>query len=60
MIDRIYIVKCSIKLINKKYHLKSLFLQKMTVSNMHITSGKFVTTGAIVSMLHYDLYLRDW
>src|SRR5687767_9047172 len=28
--------------------------------NAHITPGKLVATGAIVSELHYGPYLRDW
>ena len=32
----------------------------MTTSNTHITPGKLVATGAIVSELHYGPYLRDW
>lgn len=30
------------------------------MSNIHITPGELVTTGTIVSELHYGPYLRDW
>ncbi|CAG8770037.1 10995_t:CDS:1, partial [Dentiscutata heterogama] len=30
------------------------------MSNIHITPGELVTTGTIVSELHYGLYLQDW
>jgi hypothetical protein len=32
----------------------------MIASNTHITPGKLVATGAIVSELYYGPYLRDW
>jgi hypothetical protein len=40
-------------LINKKCRLKSLFSQETTTSNTYITPKKLVTTGAIISELHY-------
>lgn len=30
------------------------------MTNIHITPGKLVATGAIISELHYGPYLRDW
>lgn len=42
-----YIVKYHVKLVNKKYHLKSLFPQEITTLNTNIIPGKLVATGEI-------------